>query len=683
MPSSAQAIPVYVVFDYLKDAQNNALANARVSITLNTDQATSITPQVVLQAVEVVVTTDANGYWQASLVSNTNISPANTLYNVRTPVYTYQITVGTAGPYQSTAVGTIVNVPSALTPASGNITGPLTIAGALNGATATFTGALAALSGAFTNAVTAASATLTGALTAASATLSGAFTALTAVFATKPWADVTHPNYGADPTGVADSSPAFAAAIAALPAGGGILWIPAGTYKLLTPIAPGAKHIHMMGAGRDLDNSSNPPTTLSYQPVATGTAAMTISSHSTILEGLILLQGNATAATKGIQMSGVFSTTLRDLTVRNFTAAGITYQALTAASCIWNNCYNVEVANCTVGLDLIGFVATSRVINNNVFVGCQFTGNALSAPNVRLTAGTSENSFLGCDVTGGNGQTLVQIGDSVNTCRGNIFWGCTAEGGGAGGIGFQLTANSSMTWISAEITSTTHVQQNSGATGFLWDHVNNTWNTFGAIGVTMDSAGNLGAATATLSGNITMTAASSAVFPGATSLTFWNHAASLANLILSDAGAATLRAGLAINGSGVQVGAGALAYAQVVATQGTFTAQTDLTSLTVTVTVQTGRRIRITACAGASSSVGGDVVALQIQEGATVLQIAQFPVPVTAFAFMPGTSQVILSPTAAAHTYKLTMGRVNGTGNITMQAGATFPAFILVEDIGV
>lgn len=129
--SAAQVVPTSAVYDYLQDAQGNALANRTIKIVLNTAQANSITPQVSLQALQILVTTDANGFWQASLVPNGNINPANTLYDVVTPIYSYQITVGPSGPYQSTSVGTIVNSPASLAPATSSIIGPLTVAGLL------------------------------------------------------------------------------------------------------------------------------------------------------------------------------------------------------------------------------------------------------------------------------------------------------------------------------------------------------------------------------------------------------------------------------------------------------------------------------------------------------------------------------------------------------------------------
>lgn len=127
---------------------------------------------------------------------------------------------------------------------------------------------------------------------------------------------------------------------------------------------------------------------------------------------------------------------------------------------------------------------------------------------------------------------------------------------------------------------------------------------------------------------------------------------------------------------------GTIGYAQAVANQATFTTVVDLTSLTVTVTLVAGRRIRITGQTLLGSSVADDVASLNIQEGATILQIANVLCRPISTGFVANTS-VVVQPGAGSHTYKLTGVRASGTGNITSFAGATFPAYILVEDIGI
>lgn len=127
-----------------------------------------------------------------------------------------------------------------------------------------------------------------------------------------------------------------------------------------------------------------------------------------------------------------------------------------------------------------------------------------------------------------------------------------------------------------------------------------------------------------------------------------------------------------------------LGYAEVTANQGSITAEVDLTSLTVTVTVGSNRRIRITGYVPAlSSSVAGDGGRLSIKESTTLLQLAQDEIGSTAAGASPTLiAQTVEMPSAGSHTYKLTAQRVSGTGTLTMNADATFPAYILVEDIG-
>jgi hypothetical protein len=45
-------------------------------------------------------------------------------------------------------------------------------------------------------------------------------------------------------------------------------------------------------------------------------------------------------------------------------------------------------------------------------------------------------------------------------------------------------------------------------------------------------------------------------------------------------------------------------------------------------------------------------------------------------------ASVVLTPSAGSHTYKLSLARAAGTGSLTLGAGATFPAYIMVEGIG-
>ena len=129
MPSSPQTVPTVVLFDYFLNDAGVAIPNARITVVLNsTKPATTISPLTTIALTQQSTTTDGNGYWQFSLIPNGNIAPANTTYTVQTPDSSYDVTLGSVGPYQSTALGTIVNVPSALqAPANAQVTGTLTV----------------------------------------------------------------------------------------------------------------------------------------------------------------------------------------------------------------------------------------------------------------------------------------------------------------------------------------------------------------------------------------------------------------------------------------------------------------------------------------------------------------------------------------------------------------------------
>jgi hypothetical protein len=121
---------------------------------------------------------------------------------------------------------------------------------------------------------------------------------------------------------------------------------------------------------------------------------------------------------------------------------------------------------------------------------------------------------------------------------------------------------------------------------------------------------------------------------------------------------------------------GVLGVAQATANQTGITSETALTGLSVAVTAGTSRRIRISAIIRVTTSVGSSVD-LRIKEGATVLQ--QATANVVAGAIWSMTAFVVLTPSAGSHTYNLALA---GTGATDLLASSTFPATILIEDIG-
>lgn len=122
-----------------------------------------------------------------------------------------------------------------------------------------------------------------------------------------------------------------------------------------------------------------------------------------------------------------------------------------------------------------------------------------------------------------------------------------------------------------------------------------------------------------------------------------------------------------------------LGYAEVTASQaGIGTGNTDLTGLSVTITVPAGRRIRISAQGLFSQQTSLGHHFLFIQEGATQLEEALVTSRAVGDYTTLKTASVV-SPSAGTHTYKLQAKTSAGTS--TLEATGTYPAFILVEDI--
>ena len=110
----------------------------------------------------------------------------------------------------------------------------------------------------------------------------------------------------------------------------------------------------------------------------------------------------------------------------------------------------------------------------------------------------------------------------------------------------------------------------------------------------------------------------------------------------------------------------------------------DLVTASAVTIAATGRRLRITGTwRSITGTVSGDVFSFRIQEGATVLDEQNQQIEVASVGHNGGVIQAdVASPTAASHTYKLTVTRVLGTGTASVAGAATYKMKILVEDVG-
>lgn len=127
---------------------------------------------------------------------------------------------------------------------------------------------------------------------------------------------------------------------------------------------------------------------------------------------------------------------------------------------------------------------------------------------------------------------------------------------------------------------------------------------------------------------------------------------------------------------------GEIGYAQTTAIQTGVTTEVDLTGLTVAVTVESGRKIRVTGSGTVTARSGTALIRGVIYEDGA---FKQRWVDTTLMAPDEGVrweASVRLTPTAGTHTYKLTLQRAAGTGTAELTASSVLPSFILVEDLG-
>ena len=247
------------------------------------------------------------------------------------------------------------------------------------------------------------------------------------------WVDVR--TYGADPTGVADSTTAFTNALAA----GKYVFIPSGTYKITSTLTAASKWLFGTGSNG---------VTLNY----TGTGACLNVSGSDAtpsrVEG-ISITGTSSGSAGILVNAGLRRSIFRDLYVTGYTAAGA-YGIDLAASLnngIYYNLFEkVAVRSSANGLRLYssdGAAQGSRA-NANTFNMVSLNDNAGNGLFVDYANG---NTFTGFDtegnVTGGTG-----YGVSVDHTAQIAFYGGYSEnnpptGGSQNTRGANFTVNSS------------------------------------------------------------------------------------------------------------------------------------------------------------------------------------------------------------------------------------------------
>ena len=132
-----------------------------------------------------------------------------------------------------------------------------------------------------------------------------------------------------------------------------------------------------------------------------------------------------------------------------------------------------------------------------------------------------------------------------------------------------------------------------------------------------------------------------------------------------------------------RVGGGSrvVAYAQITADSSQFSSLTLIPGLSVTFTAVADRRYKMSFECEVVQTVGGDVWVFNMEDTAVTLKRVTGRNATTNSVSISASYSNNASITGSK-TWRINGVRASGSGNIQVGAAATYPAFVLVEDIG-
>jgi hypothetical protein len=262
--------------------------------------------------------------------------------------------------------------------------------------------------------------------------------------------NVCHPTYGADPTGVADSTTAIQNAINAADAANGVVCIPAGTYK----VAPGGSST----AALTLNNG-----TTGYNVRIVGAGAESTVLQRSAAGPILAMAGPATDTTgathckySSLEAIGLNGNSLTGKLVQCYYADNLFFQDVRFTGCndvvidtaeFWDsrfyNCVwevngsttantpapNVQLRNSAASS---GFGASTDNVNQIHFVGCRWEGFRTGAVTIGQGVGNTNTP---------NGIYLVNCKMETGSLNGNGI------GGAGGGSHLTVDANSKAVYV--------------------------------------------------------------------------------------------------------------------------------------------------------------------------------------------------------------------------------------------
>lgn len=244
--------------------------------------------------------------------------------------------------------------------------------------------------------------------------------------------------FGADNTGVANASAAINAAIAALPARGGVVIVPAGTYRIDATInvnGTPTKSVVLQGDG---ENATV------FKPAANNVSPLVVIQTNSGVTG-IEFDGTGKTGINGARFNSSGSY------LENFVFRAIDGRAIDLNDSVDGGLYFNDVrhgrisSSCGYGIWIATTVAANNSINDNRFYNISITtclndgiyidkgnGNKFIGVDVEDCAGfgvniqNGQDNYFNCWLEDNAAGNILIIRDTLN--RGNQFWGRGEEG---------------------------------------------------------------------------------------------------------------------------------------------------------------------------------------------------------------------------------------------------------------
>lgn len=207
-------------------------------------------------------------------------------------------------------------------------------------------------------------------------------------------------DFGADPTGVADSSTAFQNASAT----GKSIFVPKGMYKASFGLRNSQK---IYGEGARNTSVIIPPTGATYVIAIASNSLGTTAKQHCVIENLSIENPNSVANCIGISFAGTDVTSVNDNHfIENVYINGFFKGIYVTGRLILTTMINVEISTCTKAFHVISDPA-NYAFNLNTFIMCRYVNSVQEG--VSITGYNITNKFISCNVEQNNTANAVGV----------------------------------------------------------------------------------------------------------------------------------------------------------------------------------------------------------------------------------------------------------------------------------